>query len=297
MNDRLSLEHFASYGILLGRGQQGRWWQVMITLLLLVVSVVARPAIAQSNLETTDNGATATIAASPSAPSSGTAPQNVLTLVQQGGLTMIPLGICSFLLCIFIFERAINLRRGRVIPRPFVRRFLQQLSEGQLNRKEALSRCQENGSPVSEVFAAGIMKWDRPAVEVEQAIIDTGERVANNLRKYLRMFNGVATISPLLGLLGTVTGIIRSFNAIAGSDAMGSPELLASGISEALITTAAGLSVAIPALIAFWYFASRVDRLIMEIDSLGQQIVLAVASDSWQEKPIKRVKPARSDAA
>jgi len=139
------------------------------------------------------------------------------------------------------------------------------------------------------VFAAAVKKWNRPAVEVEQAVIDAGERVANGLRRYLRLFNGIATISPLLGLLGTVLGMIQAFNAIAtSSDAMGKPEVLAAGIGEALLTTAGGLSVAIPAFIAYMYFSSRVDRLIIEIDGLGQQAVSAIASDAWKGKKTRK---------
>jgi biopolymer transport protein ExbB len=206
--------------------------------------------------------------------------KSLLAVLQDGGLLMIPIGVCSFVLVVFVFERAISLRRGRVIPRPFVRRFLEQLREGQLTREEALRLCEENKSPVAEVFAAAVRKWGRPAVEVEQSVIDAGERVTNELRRYSRLFNGVATISPLLGLLGTVLGMIRAFNAIVTAGAMGKPELLAGGISQALLTTAAGLSVAIPALIAYLYFISRVDRLIMAIDSLGQQVVELIAGDA-----------------
>ncbi len=161
--------------------------------------------------------------------------KSLLGVLRDGGLLMIPIGICSFVLLVFVFERAISLRRGRVIPRPFVRRFLEQLREGQLSRDEALKLCEENRSPVAEVFAAAVRKWGRPSVEVEQAIIDAGERVTNGLRRYLRLFNGVSTISPLLGLLGTVLGMIRAFNAIVTAGAMGRPELLAGGISQALL--------------------------------------------------------------
>ena len=169
-------------------------------------------------------------------------------------------------------------------PRPFVRRFLEQLAQRQLDRDEALELCEENRSPVAEVFAAAVRKWGRPAVEVEQAIIDAGERVTNGLRRYLRLFNGVATISPLLGLLGTVVGMIRAFNAIATADAMGRPELLADGISQALLTTAAGLTVAIPALIVYLFFVSRVDRLIIDIDALGQQLVDLISAEALAER-------------
>ena len=162
-----------------------------------------------------------------------------------------------------------------------------QLEEQQLNQDEALELCEENRSPVAVVFAAAIKKWGRPSVEVEQAVLDTGERVSNDLRKYLRLFNGISTISPLLGLLGTVLGMITAFNSIASADAMGRPEMLAGGIAQALLTTASGLTVAIPAIVAHLYFMSRVDRLIIEIDDLGQQVVNAIASDGWR-KPQKK---------
>ncbi len=220
--------------------------------------------------------------------------RGLLQVAREGGLLLLPLAACSFLLFVFAFERAFSLRRGRVIPKPFVRRFVQQLEESQLDRSEAMQRCRENDSPIAQLFAAAVMKWDKPSVEVEQAIIDTGERISSNLRCYLRLFNGIATISPLLGLLGTVVGMIRAFNTIASADAMGRPDLLASGISQALLTTAAGLVVAIPAIVVHLYFSSRVDRLITEMDSWSQRIVNAIASDGWREKstPKKRVKAA-----
>lgn len=209
--------------------------------------------------------------------------RNLLGIIRDGGVLMIPLGLCSFVYCVFLFERLISLRRGRVVPRPFVKRFLQQLREGQIDRATALNLCNENRSPVAEVFAAAVKKWGRPAVEVEQAVIDEGERVNNNLRRYLRLFNGISTVSPLLGLLGTVFGMISSFNAIATANAMGRPELLAGGIAEALITTAAGLTIAIPALITYLWFVGKVDRLVMEIDSLSQQVVECVSADAAHE--------------
>jgi biopolymer transport protein ExbB len=222
-----------------------------------------------------------------------------LDAIHDGGALMVPIGLCSFILFVFVFERAISLRRGRVIPGPFVRLFLQQLRERQLDRQSALELCQQNRSPVAEVFAAAMKKWGRPAVEVEQAIIDEGERVSNGLRRYLRLFNGIATLTPLLGLLGTVFGMISSFNAIATADAMGRPELLAGGISQALITTAAGLTVAIPALTAYLWFVGRVDRLIIDIDALGQQVVECISADAWQEPASRNEKSAgkRSNAA
>ena len=206
------------------------------------------------------------------------ATRNLLNVVRDGGPLMVPIALCSFVLFVFVFERLISLRRGRIIPRPFVKRFLDQVREGQIDREEALELCNKNRSAVAEVFGAAVKKWGKASVEVEQAIIDAGERVTNSLRKYLRVLNGIATISPLLGLLGTVLGMIHAFNNIATADAMGRPERLATGISQALLTTAAGLTVAIPALIAYLYFVSRVDKLIIEIDALGQKLVDAIAA-------------------
>ena len=213
--------------------------------------------------------------------------KDLLSIVGGAGPLMIPLGVCSLLLLTFVFERFISLRRAKVVPKPFVTRFMQQMHLGELNREEALALCAENNSPIARVFVGALRKWGRPAVEVEQGIIDAGERVTNELRRYLRVLNGVATISPLLGLLGTVVGMIRAFNAIATSDALGRPQLLASGISEALLTTAGGLCVAIPALIFYLFFISRVDRLVIEIDAAGQEVVNLISAEELEAKPVK----------
>ncbi|HUY89740.1 MAG TPA: MotA/TolQ/ExbB proton channel family protein [Pirellulales bacterium] len=219
--------------------------------------------------------------------------KNLLQIMKAGGILMIPILFCSFITLVFVFERAVALRRGRVIPSPFVKRFLHQLGEGQLDREQALELCEQSRSPVAQVFAAAVRKWGKPAVEVEQAVLDAGERASNGLRKYVRVFNAVSTIAPLMGLLGTVFGMIKAFNDISTADAMGRPEFLARGISEALITTAAGLSIAIPALVCYLFFLSRVDQLIIELDALGQEVVSAVSLEALQEAG-STPKPART---
>jgi biopolymer transport protein ExbB len=213
----------------------------------------------------------------------GITSKSLLGIIRDGGWVMYPLLLCSFVLLVFAFERTISLRSGRVIPRPFVKRITHQLEEGQLDRDEARLVCEENGSPAAKIFAAAARKWGRPAVEVEQAVIDALERVAGELRRYLRVFNGIVTIGPLLGLLGTVFGIIRAFNDIAASDTTGRMEMLSHGISEALFCTATGLSVAIPAVVMHLYFVSRVDRLVLQLDSLGQDVVNTISAEALQE--------------
>lgn len=272
----------------------------LLTVLILIVWMTnVRPADAQSA-----TGAKAAPAANgqPTGNGDGGSSEsliptgNLWKILGKGGILMIPIALCSVIMVAFVFERLVSLRTGRVIPKPFVTRILQQIREGQLEREQALILCEENGSPVAEVLAGGIRKWGRPAVEVEQGILDAGERATFGLRRYLRVFNTVYTISPLLGLLGTVTGMIKAFNTVAQSDALGRPELLASGISEALLTTAAGLTVAIPALLFYLYFTSRVDRLVIEMDSLGQELVHMISAEDLpnRQKARPAPKPARA---
>ena len=205
-------------------------------------------------------------------------------MLLAGGPLLAPIVLCSFVLLLVVFERLVSLRRKRIAPRLFVERLLLQIGEGAVDRREALQRCRENPSLVAAVFAAAIRKWGKPAVEVEQAVLDEGERAANHMRRFLRVINGVATVCPLMGLLGTVWGMMEAFNAIAGSSAMGRPELLAGGISGALLSTAAGLFVAIPALILYLFFVGRVDTLTMEIDRRGQELVDLISAEALEDR-------------
>ena len=208
--------------------------------------------------------------------------KRLLDIIRNGGPLMIPIGVCSFVLVVFVFERFISLRKTRILPRQFVKRFLQNLGEGKLDRQKALEQCEKNRSPVARVFRAGVVKWGKPAVEVEQAVLDAGERAATEMRRYMRMLNGIATVCPLLGLLGTVLGMIHAFDAIGSVDpAIADPKvLIATGISQALLTTAAGMSVAIPALIAYMYFSGRIDQRIVEIDAASQKVVNLISAEA-----------------
>jgi len=217
-------------------------------------------------------------------------------IFRDAGPLMYAIGFCSFLLVAFTLERTVSLRRRRVIPKPFVIRFLQQLREGQLDRQEALALCEENGSPVADVFAGAVRKWGRPGVEIEQGVIDAGERATNGLRRYLRVFYALATVGPLLGLMGTVLGMIQTFNAIAAADALGRSSILAGGIAKALLNTAGGLAVAIPASMIYVFFVSRVDRLVIEIDKLAQDVVNVISAEELQEPKTPASKTRRSKA-
>ena len=207
---------------------------------------------------------------------------NVFEMMRDGGALMWPLAASSVLGLAFALERVVSLRRSRVIPKPFVKRFLQQMKEGSVDRARALELCQENGSPVAEIFCGAVRKWGRPAVEVEQGVIDAGDRATNGLRRYVRVFSALTVLGPLLGLLGTVLGMIQAFNAVAASNALGRPELLAKGISQALLNTAFGLAIAIPAQSFYFYLVAKIDKLIIAMDTLAQEVVGWISAEEIQ---------------
>lgn len=232
---------------------------------------------------------------------SGAAPAKIpmtslMGAIREGGILMLPIIVCSFGLTVFVFERLLFLRRSRVIPRPFVRGVIEQLEQQQLDRDEAIALCEENGSPVAQLFQAALKRYGRQSVEIEQAVLDAGERVTNSLRSYLRLFSTISNVTPLLGLLGTVLGMIEAFNAIAETGAMGKPELLAGGIGQALLTTAAGLFVAIPAYTAYAYFLARADKLIIEMDTHVQRVIELVSAEGLQESGRSRGRSRRAAA-
>lgn len=185
-----------------------------------------------------------------------------------------------------VVERLVILRRRRVIPKAFVERFLMHLRAGRMDKNEAVATCHQNQSPMADIFMHGVRKWGRPSVEVEQAVLDGGERQVTQLKKGLRVLNGVSTLSPLIGLLGTVVGMIRSFNDIATAGAMGQTQTLANGIALALLTTAVGLLIAIPAMAAYLYLAGRIDSIVMEMDRLGQELVHLISAEALRERAV-----------
>jgi biopolymer transport protein ExbB len=283
--------------ILMTRNRLGPF---VLLLLALALVGIAGPARAADEFESqpTADARNDIIVDTPQAEASrAKADKSLFETLRDGGVLMVPLFGSSMLMMVFVFERAISLRRARVAPGPFVKRFMHQLREGKLDRESALALCGESQTPAAMIFQAAAKKWGRASVEVEQAVLDAGERAANGLRRYLRLFNAIATIAPLLGLLGTVFGMIRIFHDIAASSAMGRAEMLAGGISEAMLTTATGLSVAIPALCFYTFFQSRVDRLVVELDELGQEVVGLLSAEALQEDRARAARTNRRGAA
>lgn len=185
----------------------------------------------------------------------------------KGGPLMVPIGICSLIAAAVTLERLFSLRRSVVIPPGFLEGLKNALGQDRSEKKAALEYCKENASPVAAVFRAGIKKLGQPIELLEKHIAEAGQREIAKLGKFLRVLTVIAAISPLMGLLGTIFGMIKAFQTVATSgEALGKTELLAGGIYEAMITTAAGLLVAIPVLVAFHWISATIDRLVNEID-------------------------------
>jgi biopolymer transport protein ExbB len=182
---------------------------------------------------------------------------------------MIPIGLCSLVALTVIIERLTSLRRRNVIPRDFFAHLKGLLKDGVADRGQALTYCQSNGSPLANILAAGIKRLSEPLERLEKHIQEAGEREVVKLRKYLRLLSVLGSIAPLLGLLGTITGMITAFQTVAASaEALGRTELLAKGIYEAMITTAAGLMVAIPVVLSYHGLSARIDHLVAEMDQM-----------------------------
>jgi biopolymer transport protein ExbB len=213
------------------------------------------------------------------------------------GLSSVPMwGLvgCSVLTLMLIIERLTALQVRRVMPRAFVTRFLQRLREGPLDASKAQELtevCRENGSPISRFFAVVVANHGRPAFEIRVTISDIADSELYYLRKGIRAISGLAMLAPLLGLFGTVLGMISAFHALSQQTGAGKTELLASGISLALVATASGLGVAIIASAAYYYLLGRVDHLIQEMDLLTNQAITLVASDGRTGDSEKRPRP------
>lgn len=186
------------------------------------------------------------------------------SFLRKGGFLMIPIFVCSVLGLGFIVERAYVLRLKHLIPETFVMDVRSMLQRGEYDR--ATDLCHQLDSPVARIFDQAIRRFPKKGISnemIREEMQDIGEREIENLHLRTRPLRFIGDISPLLGLLGTVVGMIRAFRAVVAGG-LGDPALLASGISEALITTAAGLSVAIPCLFAYNFFRGKIDGRISE---------------------------------
>jgi len=213
-------------------------------------------------------------------------------IVQAGGWLMLPIIACSVVAAAIILERLWTLQPNRVLPKDLTAEVWKWVSSEELDPQHIQALHQ--GSPLGQVLAAGLLNQNESREIVKESIEDTGRHVVHELEHYLNPLGTIAAISPLLGLLGTVIGMVKVFAAITASG-VGNPSVLAGGISEALITTAAGLTVAIPSLMGYRYLRGRIDGLVVRMEKEAMKFLEALSQQKGAEvvehessEPIKR---------
>jgi biopolymer transport protein ExbB len=194
----------------------------------------------------------------------------VFELVKSGGLLMLPIIACSIAALGIVIERFWSLQRKKVMPDYLMKQILQLHKDKKLNLAD-INKL-KTSSPLGRILAAGLINRNHEKVVMKEAIEEVGRQVVHELERYLNTLGTIASISPLLGLLGTVIGMIKVFSVIVTAG-VGDPGVLAGGISEALITTAAGLSVAIPSLMFHRYFSGLIDQLVIGMEEQALKLV------------------------
>jgi len=197
---------------------------------------------------------------------------SALQLFAKGGWFMIPILAASFMGLTIIIERLLALRRRKIVPAGFLDGLKAAFRQGTDNISAGIDYCRKNDSPMARVLSAGLHKLDTDEAAVEEAIEDVGANEVSKLRRNLRLLFGVAAVSPMLGLLGSVSGMIRSFQ-VASIMGVGKAELLSKGIYEALVSTYGGLLVAIPTLIFYYYFLNRIDGIVTEMNDTSRDFL------------------------
>ncbi|MGB2782847.1 MAG: MotA/TolQ/ExbB proton channel family protein [Atribacterota bacterium] len=187
----------------------------------------------------------------------------MLDVFGKGGFLMYPIFICSLAAVTIFFERMFYLKSIKTKSKKFVLRVNDLVKKGSIEL--AISACRKSPTPISKIMLAGLMKFGQGRDEMKEAIEDNANQEIPILERNLPTLSTIGNICPLLGLLGTVFGMVKAFNVIAVMG-VGKPEALAGGISEALLTTAFGLSVAIPTIVIYNYLSHRVDKLIREME-------------------------------
>jgi biopolymer transport protein ExbB len=201
---------------------------------------------------------------------SGASYSRIWDWFKEGGVLMYPIAFCSLLSLAIVLERIFALQRRKTIPPRFLKDLQGCWQRGDIHA--VLPLCQQSESSLTRVLEAGFRRIDLGLLETERAIEAAGQHEISLLTSNLRLLGAVAVVTPMLGLLGTVTGMIKAFENIALSGT-GNPNLMATGIAEALTTTAAGLIVAIPSLAAYHFIRGRVDRLVYEMEEIATTLL------------------------
>ncbi|NQT24040.1 MotA/TolQ/ExbB proton channel family protein [candidate division KSB1 bacterium] len=194
----------------------------------------------------------------------------IYQMLARGGIVMIPLLLISVLALAVVIERALFLHKNRIL-KPHVIKLVNQIEKPQ-EAEMALATMKDEDGPFLNVMRAGLERRGQTRDEIKEAILDQGRQETNTLERGLGILETIAGIAPLLGLLGTVLGMIKVFQVIS-NQGLGQTQLLSGGISEALITTVVGLSIAIPTLVAYNYFTHKVEHFVLEIEKHSSHLM------------------------
>ena len=200
-------------------------------------------------------------------------------LIEKSGPVFYALAFCSLIATVVIIERLITLRRSRVLPRPILD-VVAGIQPGK-DLSLALEVCRRNPGVLSDVTRAGLENAGRQWEIMRDAVADVGRERTPEIERHLFWLQTVAQASPLLGLLGTVFGMIRMFSSVSLAG-LGDPQILSRGISEAMLATAEGLCIGIPALVAYNYLRSRSEHLIAEIEAHANRMVSRLRPEQEQ---------------
>ncbi|GAB5442151.1 MAG: hypothetical protein Fues2KO_25000 [Fuerstiella sp.] len=195
---------------------------------------------------------------------------SVWNLAVQGGWFMIPIAVASVISLTFTLERIVGLRRSRVLPRSVLRSLKELLASGSVEPRALWQCCEGSRAPLARIIRAAVLKTGRPQSEVEAAVVDAVGRETTELTRNLRPINVVASIAPLLGLLGTVQGMIMAFMVTSTTTSTGTAKAqeLAQGIYTALVTTFAGLCVAVVSVVLANYLEGKIQRLLKGLEGI-----------------------------
>jgi biopolymer transport protein ExbB len=200
--------------------------------------------------------------------------EKMFEFIQKGGPIMYPIIICSIIAFGIILERLYYLHKIRIDAVAFMNNIEEALKHNKV--AEAVKICEDTKGPIGRIVKAGLLKHDRPRHEIREAIEDEGHQEVAKLEKHIKILATIAHISPLLGLLGTVTGMAEAFQVIQVKTVAINPVStgdLAGGVWQALLTTAAGLIVAIPTIVAYHYLTARVQDFVLEMERSATELI------------------------
>ncbi|MFO7849044.1 MAG: MotA/TolQ/ExbB proton channel family protein [Spirochaetia bacterium] len=202
----------------------------------------------------------------------------MIVLIEKGGIIMALILILAFVATVIIVERLLYFRKIRIDENAMIERLNSALQKKHYD--EAINICENNPSPISNLMKVGIEHRDYSSGDIKDKIMSAANMEIPSMERYLTSLGTIAHISPLLGLLGTVTGNIKAFGVLGEFGTVGDPALLATGISEALLTTAAGIIVSVPAISFYNFLVNKVNHIIMRLENRVNDMVLLLGKEN-----------------